>query len=308
MLGRDGMRSTWLALRLAPALLLLACMPAVPNLGGQGARTGPAAASDCGPLPLDAKSFPQLPRVDNRFLPLLPGMQLFLDGFVVTIDGARHPHRIDTTVTKLTKVIAGVNTVVVFERDIQDGRLAESELFFAAQDDQGRVWTFGEYPEEYDNGQLLGAPSTWLEGVAGARAGIAMLAQPRVGSSTYLQGLGPKVGFKDCATVFQTGQRACTPVTCYEDVLVTDEFAPLKPKDGHQRKLYAPAVGNIKVTAAGGVDPEALELTRAAKLCPAELQELQAQALSQDARGYQVARDVYAGTAPAKEELAAQPC
>src|SRR5205085_8847383 len=144
------------------------------------------------------------------------------------------------------------------------GVLQESELFFLAQREDGSVWTLGEYPEEYDNGELTGAPSTWISGTARARAGIAMLAQPKVGAPTYLQGLGPKVGFKDCATVFQTGQRTCVPTGCYDGVLVTDEFAPLEPEGGHQRKFYAPGVGVVRVGAAGGVDPEELKLTKAA--------------------------------------------
>ena len=28
----------------------------------------------------------------------------------------------------------------------------EGELTFHAQDDEGKVWNFGEYPEEYDDG------------------------------------------------------------------------------------------------------------------------------------------------------------
>ena len=64
-----------------------------------------------------------------------------------------------------TPVLAITLTLVIFERDIQDGALQESELAFEAQDDQGRVWNVGEYPEEYEDGQLTGAPSTWMAGV-----------------------------------------------------------------------------------------------------------------------------------------------
>ena len=62
----------------------------------------------------------------------------------------RRPHQVITTVTDLTKVIDGVRTVVIWERDINDGRLLEGELAFQAQDDDGNVWNLGEYPEEYD--------------------------------------------------------------------------------------------------------------------------------------------------------------
>jgi hypothetical protein len=276
--------------------------------GATPAASGAVGAKNCSALPLEQKDFPDRPRIDNRFLPYVPGTQFFLEGSVILADGKPHPHRIETTVTDLTKVIDGVRTIVLFDVDVQDGKVIESELFFVAQDGDGAVWTLGEYPEEYDNGKLSGAPRTWISGVAAARAGIAMLAKPRVGTPTYLQGFAPKVQFKDCATVFKTGQRTCVPLKCYNDVLVTDEFAPLDPAGGHQRKFFAPGVGTIRVAAAGGVDPEALQLTRAEKLCPAEFAKVRKQALRQDSRGYTVAKDVYGKTPPAKETLSAQTC
>jgi hypothetical protein len=303
----------WLSVLILPVLLLLTSVPAAATARAQAppappAPATPAIAKNCSPLPLDRKDFPDRPRINNRFLPYVPGTQFFLDGSVILQDGKPHAHRIETTVTDLTKVIDGVRTMVVFDVDIQDHKVIESELFFVAQDGDGTVWTLGEYPEEYDRGKLAGAPRTWISGLAGARAGIAMLAKPRVGTPTFLQGLAPKVQFKDCATVFKTGQRTCVPVHCFNDVLVTDEFAPLDPAGGHQRKSFAPGVGTIKVAAAGGVDPEALQLTKAAKLCPAEFAKVREQALKQDHRGYTVSKDVYAKTPTAQQSLEAETC
>ncbi len=265
-------------------------------------------ATDCSPLPLRQDEFPDQPRVDNEFLPYVPGMQLFLDGTVIEDDGTAHPHRVATTVTDLTKVVDGVRTIVVFDVDIEDGQIVESELFFVAQREDGSVWTLGEYPEEYEDGKLVGAPSTWISGTAGARAGMAMLAHPRAGMPTYLQGFSPEIDFKDCATVFRTDQRTCVPLNCYDHVLVVDEFAPLDPEGGHQRKFHAPGVGVVQVGAAGGVDPEALQLTRAAMLCAAELDTVRRQVLAQDRRGYHVARDIYGATTRAEATLGAKTC
>jgi hypothetical protein len=314
MSSHRSIRSVLLSILVLPGLLwtiptaVAAAAPAGQARAPSAVATASAAATNCSPLPLEPTHFPSSPKVDNRFLPLVPGMQFFLDGSVIANDGTSHPHRISTTVTDLTKVVDGVRTIVIFDVDIQDGQLIESELFFVAQRDDGSVWTLGEYPEEYTNGQLTGAPSTWIAGAAGARAGIAMLAQPRVGTPTYLQGLAPRVGFKDCATVFATGQRTCVPLRCYDDVLVVDEFAPLDPQGGHQRKFHAPGVGVVRVAAAGGVDPEALQLTRAAKLCPHDLATVRGQVLAQDGRGYQVAKDVYSKTTPATRTLNAPTC
>jgi hypothetical protein len=308
-----SIRAIVLSFLALPALLLTTAVPAAAAPGVRAAAplaaaTTSAAATDCSPDPLHRKHFPDSPKIDNRFYPLVPGMQFFLDGVVIGTDGTSHPHRIATTVTDLTKVVDGVRTLVIFDVDIQDGQLQESELFFLAQRDDGSVWTLGEYPEEYDNGVLAGAPSTWIAGTAHARAGIAMLAHPQVGNPTYLQGLGPKVGFKDCATVFATDQRTCVTLGCYNDVLVTDEFAPLDAQGGHQRKFYAPGVGPVRVAAAGGVDPEALQLTKAAKLCAHDFATVRSQVLAQDGRGYQVAAKVYGTTTHAKDTLHAETC
>jgi hypothetical protein len=291
---------------MALAVLLGACQ--LPSSRAGAAPRSTPEPTDCSPAVLDRAAFPDAPRIDNTFHPFAPGMQFVLDGFVVGPDGSRHPHRIETTVTQLTKVIDGVTAMVIFERDFQDGRMTESELAFLAQDSGGAVWNMGEFPEEYDNGQLLGAPSAWLSGVAGARAGMEMVGHPRVGDPPFQEGLAPGVGFKDCAVVYQTGQHVCVQGHCYDGVLVVDEFAPLNKREGHQRKFYAPGVGTIKVGAAGGADPEELELTKAARLCSSELAGPQALAMAQDGRGYRVASDVYAGTAPARETLRAQPC
>jgi hypothetical protein len=51
-------------------------------------------------------------------------------------------------------------TVAVWDRDFQDGELVEEELSFFAQDDGGTVWNFGEYAEEYEDGEFVGAPNT----------------------------------------------------------------------------------------------------------------------------------------------------
>jgi hypothetical protein len=235
-------------------------------------------------------------------------MQLLLDGVVVDDKGVRHAHRIESTATDLTKVIDGVRTIVILERDIQDGQVQESELAFEAQDRGGAVWNLGEYPEEYTSGKLTGAPSTWIAGVQGALPGYGMLANPQTGTPTYRQGLAHSVGFEDCATVVQTGQHVCVPTGCYNNVLVTDEFAPNDKAGGHQRKSYAPGVGNIEVAPVGGTNPETLQLTHAGKLCAAAFAQVRQLALQEDARGYTVAKSVYGHTPRAAQTLTAQTC
>jgi len=305
--------TTWISALIVPALLVATSGVAVAAGGGgtakPGGSSGSGSTTTCAPVPvLDPNSFPASPAITNTFQPMVPGTQFLLDGVVVGKNGVRHPHRIQTTVTDLTKLLDGVRTVVVHEQDIQDGQLQESELYFVAQDTAGAIWTFGEYPEEYGGGKLTGAPASWLSGVANAHAGIAMLGNPQPGTPVYLQGLAPSVAFEDCASVFQTGQHVCNGSTCYDNVMVTDEFAPKDPAGGHQRKYYAPGIGTIKVGAASGVDPETLTLTQAAKLCAAAFSQIRQQALDQDGRSYSVAKSVYGSTPAAARTLTAQTC
>ena len=106
--------------------------------------------------------------------------------------------------------------------------------------------------------------------------------------------------------MFQTGQHACVSAGCYDNVLVTDEFAPNDPKGGHQRKFYAPGIGTIQVGAAGGVDPETLQLTKTGKLCVAPFAQIRQQAQGQDQRAYTVAKNVWTASQPASQTLTAQ--
>jgi hypothetical protein len=165
-----------------------------------------------------------------------------------------------------------------------------------AEDMTGRVWNVGEYPEEYTDGRLDGAPSTWISGIHGAEAGIGMPAHPRTGTAAYLQGIAPSVDFHDCAKVVRTQQHVCGPRGCYDHVLVIAEWDPLDPQGGTQLKYYAPHVGTVRVEALGGDAPENLHLTRATTLHGSALAEVDRRALLQDARGYRVSPDVYGHT------------
>jgi hypothetical protein len=239
-------------------------------------------------------------RIDNRWLPLAPGTQYVLQGSWNRGAG-RHAHRVVFTVTDLTKVVDGVRTRVLWDRDYSGRQLQEGELTFHAQDDAGNVWNFGEYPEEYEAGKLTGAPDTWVAGVARARAGILMRADPRAGTPSYRQGWAPKIEFGDKAKVFQTGARSCVPVGCYRNVLVIDETNPFEPSDGHQRKYYASGVGNIRAAPAGGEEREVLVLMRVVHLGAEAMAKARAAALKLDKRAYSVSKGVYGHTQPIED-------
>ena len=134
---------------------------------------------------------------------------------------------------------------MVWELDYTDGELEEAELSFFAQDDGGNVWHLGEYPEEYEEGEIVKHP-LWLAGLEEALPGIHMPAEPALHTPSYAQGWGPAVGWDDRGDTYALGEHTCTEVDCYDDVLVAKEFSRSE-RGAFQLKYYAPGVGNVRV-------------------------------------------------------------
>ena len=287
-------------MRLVPGVLGTAMLVTLLYPAGPAASAATSTLPGCAALqPFSSRNFPASPRIDNRWLPLRPGIDVELSGTVLGDDGLLHKHVIRSTVSSVTKVIAGVRTLVLYERDIEDGELQESELAFEAQDRGGTVWNMGEYPEEYDSGALDGAPSTWIPGLAGARAGTNMPAHPSLRTPAYQQGLARSVGFEDCAKFIHTRGHACWAGSCTDQALVSDEWAPNDPEGGHQLKYYVAGLGVVRVGALDGTNPEVLKLTHRTRLSEAALRRIDRQVLAQDRRGYRVSPHVYGRTKPA---------
>jgi hypothetical protein len=290
---------------LAIALPLAAC--GGDRSGGRGAEvasattvnTGKGATKQAVETDFDRNNFSNSAKIDNQWSPLTPGMQFTFEGRANRGKG-RLNHRVVFTVTDLTKVIDGVRTRVLWDRDINAGKIAETELAFWAQDDDGNVWLLGEYPEEWEDGKFSDAPDVWFSGIQGAKAGIMMRANPQLGTTSYYQGLAPEIEFADKAKVYQMGLRNCVPVGCYDNVMVTDEWNALDKADAHQRKFYAPGVGNIRVGFAGGTEQEELVLTRLSHLDAGALAQAREEALKLERRAYKVRKDVYGPTQPAQ--------
>ena len=261
------------------------------------AVTRPIAAQSCDTAQaFDRSRFPASTTIANPWLPLAPGTQLTMEGRS-NRGGGVLPHQVILTVTDLTKVIDGVRTVVLWDRDVNEGDLEESELTFFAQDADGNVWNFGEYPEEYDGGRFSGAPKTWIHGQDGAHAGLAIEAQPRLGGPVYNQGLAPKIKFLDCAQVLHMDQRVCVGTTCYDRVLIMDEWSPHDPESGHQRKAYAHGVGNIQIGAVDDPEDETLVLVKVVQLSPEDLAAAREAVLALERHGLQT-NPVYRRSAP----------
>jgi hypothetical protein len=288
--GRFGAIASVLALSAALPLLLGGCSSDEPATG----QTQPKQATH---RDFDPANFSDPTRIDNKWYPLSPGLQFVYEGRSDRGHG-RQRHQVIFTVTDLTKEIAGVRSVVMWDRDINAGRLLEEELAFHAQDDDGNVWNMGEYPEEREPGEPVQAPSTWIAGIGDAKAGVLMRGDPRVGTSSYRQGFVPSIEFGDVARVFKTGARDCVPTGCYSNVLITDETNPYEPADGHQRKFYAPGVGNTRAAPKGGKEKEVLVLVRVRRLGPQELAKVRQEAVELDRNAYKLRKKLWSQTPP----------
>jgi hypothetical protein len=241
-----------------------------------------------------AADFPRRPTIDNRYLPMRPGTQLILEG---AVDGV--PHRVVFTVTDLMKKIDGVNALVIWDTDESEGELVESELSFFAQDDDDNVWNLGEYPEEFENGEFVGAPSVWITGEDGAEAGIHMAGATHVSSRLYVQGFAPEIDFLDCARVVAKYQSVCVPAGCSDRVLITNEQNILDPEGGIQSKYHVPGVGIVKIGVVEPATGEALDLVDVVRLDRDAMREVRNEALRLDRRGFRFS-EVYRATKPAE--------
>jgi hypothetical protein len=255
--------------------------------------------------------------IDNKWLPLKPGTQWVIKGSSIRGGGkreVREEHRIVETVTDLTKVVDGVRTVVMYDEDWHEGELLEPEVRFHAQDNAGNVWHFGQYREEYEDGKLV-EPLGWVPGQKGARAGISMPAEPRLGTPSYAQGYAPPpVTWDDRARVYKMGQQTCVPVDCYEHVLVTEEFEP-SIKGAFQLKYYAQGVGNVRIGWRGKKEEEreTAVLVEVRQLSPEAMVKIREKAIELDRRGYEqpgkagpywkYTKQVYSHTQPVEHTL-----
>jgi hypothetical protein len=248
---------------------------------------------------MDPANFSNSTVINNAWMPLQPGTRWVQEGTAVDDEGNSFVRRIEFTVTGLTKEIGGVNTVVAWIVDYNDGEVVEKEIAFYAQDDDGNVWYFGEHPEEFENGEFVKA-SPWIHGIEDARAGIKMMAEPKLGIPSYYQGWGPAVDWSDYGQIDQAGLETCVPVACYQDVLVIAESS-LGEVDAYQLKYFARGVGEVQVGWKGeDATQEDLKLIELVQLSPDELAEVQTTALELEKHAYEVSSEVYGKTLPSK--------
>jgi hypothetical protein len=256
------------------------------------ATTRAVARVNADPRKFDAKDFGQPLGDANTWLPLLPGYQTVTDGTLFRGHRELH-HRRSTTVTDVVKVVNGVRTVLVLDEDVDAGQVAERSLDYYAQDKHGNVWYLGSYTESYEGGQFVNANDAWLAGVNSATAGVAMMADPKVGMPSYLQANIP--GRETLtAEVAKLGGSKCVPFRCFSKVLAILEA-------GTEFKYYGAGVGAIATEPNySGGEQEKEALVNVVQLSPQGLGKVSALALQLDQHARSTAREIFGASAPAK--------
>jgi hypothetical protein len=171
--------------------------------------------------------------IDNEYFPMKPGTTFLYQG------GTEHSKM---RVTHQTKKVMGVQCVVVDHREWEGEKLIERTYDWFAQDKEGRVWYFGEDTKEYENGKVVSTKGSWEAGVDGAKPGIIMPADPKVGHS-YHQEYYPGEAM-DMARVLDLNDSVTVPYGSFDKVLETREWTPLQPGFS-EKKYYVGGVGPL---------------------------------------------------------------
>jgi hypothetical protein len=197
----------------------------------------PALSSDeLSELPkFDPSAF--VPVVDNPLFPLPLGRRLIYRG---TEDG--EPETVVTEVTRNHKTILGVAVTTVLDRVFLGGELKEKTFDWFAQDNKGNVWYFGEDTKEYENGKVVSTAGSFEAGKKGAKAGIIMRVQPKLGQVTAQED-APGVA-EDRAKVLDLNATVTVPFGTLSHCLRSAEFTPLEP-EALENKFYCPGIGIV---------------------------------------------------------------
>ena len=165
-------------------------------------------------------------------------------GFQMTYEGeSDEGDRLVVTVLPETKMIDGVETRIVEERESAMGHLTEvSRNYFAIDHRNGDVYYFGEDVDTYKNDKINGHPGSWHSGENGAHFGLMMPGTARVGQKFY-QELSPKTAM-DRVEIVSTSEIVKTPAGEFKNCVKTKETTPLE-RGTVEHKLYAPGVGLI---------------------------------------------------------------
>jgi hypothetical protein len=171
----------------------------------------------------------------NQYFILEPGYQIVLEG---------PAGKVEITVLDEIKIINGITTRVLEEREWTRGELSEiSRNFFSIDTKTKDVFYFGEDVDMYRGGKIVSNDGAWLAGTNGAEAGLIMPGSPLVGMK-YYQEQAPGIAMDRCQ-IIKLDDELETPVGHFKNCLLTKEGSALNLIE-FEFKTYAPNVGLIQ--------------------------------------------------------------
>lgn len=179
--------------------------------------------------------------ITNKYFALPVGKKLTYE----TTEQGRVTERIEIEILPDTRNIEGVETVVYLDKEYKDGQLVEETRDYLAQHKNGDVWYFGEDVDNYSNAILLNHSGSFLHGKDGAKAGIWMKAEQRVGDSYRQESY---VGHaEDMRDTVATGETVSTKSGTYTDCVKVYDWTPLE-KSSREYKFHCPQIGALALT------------------------------------------------------------
>ena len=220
--------------------------------GGGGGKNTPAPAASpteegTPATGLDPADFQTT--IDNPFFPLSSlGPKVFEGEEEDPDTGETIKTRLESTVLPDTDMLAGVEVVVLEEKDYEDGDLVELTLDYFAQHRDGSVYYFGERVDEYEGGKVVGHAGQWLTGEGDNQPGVYMPAA-LVLDQTFEQEKAPGVA-EDQSKVVALDQAVTTPAGTFTGCIKTEDFSPLD--NATEFKFYCPDIGLVREEPPGG--------------------------------------------------------
>lgn len=171
----------------------------------------------------------------NPYFYLEPGYRLVFEG---------GKEQLTITVLEETKMVDGVQTRVVEERETRGGKLVEvSRNYFAISKRTNSVYYFGEEVDIYRDDKLVNHEGAWLAGVKDAKFGLAMPGLILL-KARYYQEIAPRVAM-DRAEIISMNEIVKTPAGEFKSCLKIEETTPLEP-GVREYKYYAEGVGLVQ--------------------------------------------------------------
>jgi hypothetical protein len=238
-----------ISVRWAPGLALLvlllgttACGGGGDNAAGETTNTTATEAAAAGPDPGDCSS-----DVNHRLVPLSTLSSKVFEGSEKDPDtGQVILTRSEQRTLDESDTFAGYPVTAVEASGFEDGEQVDKTVGYYTQCGDGSVWFVGEKTDEIEDGEVVKSEQ-WEAGQDGAKAGLLMPADPKVGQKFEPERV-PGVS-ETRSKVLAVGVAVTTKAGKFTDCIKTEDFSPLD--DVTEFKWHCPRVGSVREQADG---------------------------------------------------------